>query len=60
VTDFGLNQINSNDSNDSIFSITQDDLFYDDDDDGEIERLSEFEAVSRLARTRWSGVVQRA
>ncbi|KAG7393603.1 Ras GTPase-activating protein 1 [Phytophthora pseudosyringae] len=44
VTDFGLNQINSNDSNDSIFSITQDDLFYDDDEEGEIERLSEFEA----------------
>ncbi|RLN69198.1 hypothetical protein BBJ28_00015217 [Nothophytophthora sp. Chile5] len=30
-------------SNDSIFSITQDDLFVDD-DDGEIERLSEFDA----------------
>ncbi|KAL3673589.1 hypothetical protein V7S43_001292 [Phytophthora oleae] len=44
VTDFGLNQINSNDSNDSIFSITQDDLFYDEDEEGEIERLSEFEA----------------
>ncbi|RLN71148.1 hypothetical protein BBJ28_00000188 [Nothophytophthora sp. Chile5] len=36
-------QINSNESNDSIFSITQDDLFVDD-DDGEIERLSEFDA----------------
>ncbi|KAG6974915.1 hypothetical protein JG687_00000111 [Phytophthora cactorum] len=44
ATDFGLNQINSNDSNDSIFSITQDDLFYDEDEEGEIERLSEFEA----------------
>ncbi|OWZ19532.1 hypothetical protein PHMEG_0006216 [Phytophthora megakarya] len=44
VTDFGLNQINSNDSNDSIFSITQDDLFFDEDNEGEIERLSEFEA----------------
>ncbi|KAK1948274.1 Ras GTPase-activating protein 1 [Phytophthora citrophthora] len=44
VTDFGLNQINSNDSNDSIFSITQDDLFYDEDEEGEMERLSEFEA----------------
>ncbi|KAH7479071.1 Ras GTPase-activating protein 1 [Phytophthora ramorum] len=44
VTDFGLNQINSNDSNDSIFSITQDDLYYDDDEEGEIERLSEFDA----------------
>ncbi|KAE9353699.1 hypothetical protein PF008_g4867 [Phytophthora fragariae] len=44
VTEFGLSQINSNDSNESIFSITQDDLFYDDDDDSEIERLSEFEA----------------
>ncbi|KAG6610048.1 Amino Acid/Auxin Permease (AAAP) Family [Phytophthora cinnamomi] len=44
VTEFGLSQINSNGSNESIFSITQDDLFYDDDDDGEIERLSEFEA----------------
>ncbi|KUF97144.1 Amino Acid/Auxin Permease (AAAP) Family [Phytophthora nicotianae] len=44
VTDFGLNQINSNESNESIFSITQDDLFYDEDEEGEIERLSEFEA----------------
>ncbi|GMF27320.1 unnamed protein product [Phytophthora fragariaefolia] len=44
VTEFGLSQINSNNSNESIFSITQDDLFYDDDDDSEIERLSEFEA----------------
>ncbi|EEY65808.1 uncharacterized protein PITG_03334 [Phytophthora infestans T30-4] len=44
VTDFGLNQINSNESNESIFSITQDDLFFDEDEEGEIERLSEFEA----------------
>ncbi|CAI5745310.1 unnamed protein product [Peronospora destructor] len=44
VADFGLNQINSNGSNDSIFSITQDDLYYDEDEDGEMERLSEFNA----------------
>ncbi|RLN49473.1 hypothetical protein BBJ29_000105 [Phytophthora kernoviae] len=44
VTDFGLHQINSNDSNDSIFSITQDDLYFDEDEDGDIERLSEFDA----------------
>ena len=47
ITDFGLDQINSNGSDDSIFSITQDDLFFDEDEDGEIERLSEFDAVSR-------------
>ena len=45
MTDFGLNQINSNSSNESIFSITQDDLYFDEDEDGEIERLSEFDAV---------------
>ncbi|CAH0489308.1 unnamed protein product [Peronospora farinosa] len=44
VTDFGLNQINSNGSNGSIFSITQDDLYFDEDENGEIERLSEFDA----------------
>uniref|UniRef100_M4BI65 Ras-GAP domain-containing protein n=1 Tax=Hyaloperonospora arabidopsidis (strain Emoy2) TaxID=559515 RepID=M4BI65_HYAAE len=44
ITDFGLDQINSNGSDDSIFSITQDDLFFDEDEDGEIERLSEFDA----------------
>jgi hypothetical protein len=38
-------QIGSNDSNDSIFSFNTDDSYYLD-DDGEIERLSEFEAVS--------------
>ncbi|KAG7401632.1 Ras GTPase-activating protein 1 [Phytophthora boehmeriae] len=44
VTDFGFQQINSNDSSDSIFSITEDDLFFNDDEDGDIERLSEFDA----------------
>ncbi|KAI9907919.1 hypothetical protein PsorP6_004297 [Peronosclerospora sorghi] len=44
MADFCLNQINSNDSNESIFSITQDDLFFDEDDESEIERLSEFDA----------------
>lgn len=42
-TDFGLNQINSNSSDESIFSITQDDFLYGDNDEGDIERLSEFE-----------------
>ncbi|TDH65142.1 hypothetical protein CCR75_001557 [Bremia lactucae] len=44
VTDFDENQISSNGSSESIFSITQDDLCYSE-EDGESERLSEFEAA---------------
>ncbi|CEG43043.1 conserved hypothetical protein [Plasmopara halstedii] len=43
VTDFGLNLINSNDSDESILSITQEDLYYDGNDKCDLERLSEFE-----------------
>ncbi|CAH0477377.1 unnamed protein product [Peronospora belbahrii] len=44
VKDFSITQINSNGSNGSIFSITQDDLYFDEDEGGETERLSEFDA----------------